>query len=224
MHADRWHAGRAWHIGAAADRKREAGILMGKQPERGAGTSKAEAKAARELQFADLYVANGSIGAKAYLQAGYRAKNANVAAVMANRLLRNPKIAALIKERTQKRLEAAKLEADDAIKSLAYDVKFDPAKLFNEDGSRKELHEIDEATRMALRGEVGKDGAIKFKFPEKTAAREQLMKHLGLFKPDNAQKPQGVVKSRATASLTPAMDFRAFLRLPFRGIGLVGRA
>jgi hypothetical protein len=45
-----------------------------KRAQRGAGTSKAEAKAAKELLFVDAYLANGCIGAKAYLQAGYQAK------------------------------------------------------------------------------------------------------------------------------------------------------
>jgi phage terminase small subunit len=154
-----------------------------------AGTSKAEAKAAKELLFADLYVANGSIASKAYLAAGYKAKNANSAAVLAGRMLRKAHIAALIRERTQKRLEAARLEADEVILSAARVLRFDPARLFHENGTRKNMHELDEATRLALSGELDDNGALKLKFPDKNAAREQLMKHLGLFEKDNTQKP-----------------------------------
>jgi hypothetical protein len=88
--------------------------------------------------------------------------------------------------------------------SVARDIRFDPAKLVHEDGTPKRLRELDENTRLALRGYEyeetvsgkGKNRKIvrrfKAKFPEKTAAREQAMKHLGLFKGDNQQKPAGV--------------------------------
>ena len=72
------------------------------------------------------------------------------------------------------------------------DIRFDPARLFHEDGRRKELHELDEATRSAVRVEVYAEGRIKYCSPDKTAAREQAMKHLGLFKGNNQQKPAGV--------------------------------
>ena len=158
--------------------------------QRGAGTSKAEAKAAKELLFVDYYLANGCIGAKAYLQAGYRAKNAHVAAVMANRLLRKPDIAELIKERNRKRLETAKLTANETMQSMARDLKFDPSVCFHDNGEPKPIHEIPPEARQSLRGyKRDKDGVVEFKFPEKTAVREQAMKHFGLYERDNKQKP-----------------------------------
>jgi hypothetical protein len=45
--------------------------------------------------------------------------------------------------------------------SLARDIHFDPARLFHEDGRPKQLHELDEPTRVALRGmEVPADGTL----------------------------------------------------------------
>ena len=170
--------------------------------ERSAGTSKREAKAAKELLFVDAYLGNGCIGAKAYLQAGYKAKNAHVAAVMANRLLRKPDIARLIKSRTRERLELAQLTANESMASLGRDIHFDPANLEHEDGTPKRLRELDPDTRAALRGYkrepitsgTGKRRKVigyrvEWKFPEKTAAREQAMKHFGLYERDNKQKP-----------------------------------
>ena len=40
-----------------------------------------------------------------------------------------------------------------------------------------------------MRVEADSDGKLKYKSPDKTAAREQLMKHLGMFERDNTQKP-----------------------------------
>ena len=84
---------------------------------------------------------------------------------------------------------------------MARDIRFDPAKLEHEDGTPKRLRELDEDTRLALRGYKleetitgnGKNRKIvhrlEVKFPEKTAAREQAMKHFGLYERDNKQKP-----------------------------------
>ena len=44
-------------------------------------------------------------------------------------------------------------------------------------------------TLLAVRVEEDKDGYLKIKSPDKAAAREQLMKHLGMFERDNKQKP-----------------------------------
>jgi phage terminase small subunit len=112
---------------------------------------------------------------------------------MAGRMLRKAHIAALIKERTQKRLDAAKLAADELILSAARVIRFDPRKLVDEKGKPKMLHELDEATALALTS-VDFDGNVISKVRvDKTAAREQLMKHLGLFEKDNRQQPLGAV-------------------------------
>ena len=71
---------------------------------------------------------------------------------MAKRLLRKPGIAELIRERKQNRLEAANLTANESMASMARDIRFDPAKLEHEDGTPKRLRELDEDTRLALRG------------------------------------------------------------------------
>ena len=108
----------------------------------------------------------------------------------ASRLLADRKVSARVAELRAEAAERAKISAAEVIASLARDIRFDPARLFHEDGRPKQLHELDEATRMALRGmEVLADGTLKYKFPEKTAAREQAMKYFGLYERDNKQKP-----------------------------------
>jgi hypothetical protein len=73
--------------------------------------------------------------------------------------------------------------------SLARDIRFDPARLFHQNGRPKQLHELDEATRSAVRAEVDAEGKMKYRSPDKTAAREQAMKHFGPYERDNTQKP-----------------------------------
>jgi Terminase small subunit len=110
-----------------------------------------------------------------------------------SRKTRKAHIAALIKERTQKRLEAAKLEADEVILSAARVLRFDPRKLVDEKGKPKKLHELDDATALALHSvELDGKGIRKVRV-DKSTAREQLMKHLGLFEKDNRQQPPGAV-------------------------------
>jgi hypothetical protein len=47
--------------------------------------------------------------------------------------------------------------------SLARDIHFDPARLFHQNGRPKQLHELDEATRLALRVERDADGNVKYR-------------------------------------------------------------
>jgi hypothetical protein len=89
--------------------------------------------------------------------------------------------------------EAAKLEADEVILAAARVIRFDPRNLVDGKGRRKELHELDEATRLALHVEIDGEGNVKYRSPDKNQAREQLMKHLGLFEKDNRQQPPGAV-------------------------------
>jgi hypothetical protein len=52
----------------------------------------------------------------------------------------------------------------------------------------KEIHKIDEPTRLALHIEIDNEGKVKYRSPDKNVAREQLMKYLGLFEKDNRQQ------------------------------------
>ena len=69
-------------------------------------------------------------------------------------------------------------------------IRFDPARLFHEDGRRKELHELDDATRLAVRVEADSDGNLRYKSPDKVAAREQAMKHLGSSRGTTPRSPR----------------------------------
>ena len=90
----------------------------------------------------------------------------------ASRVLADRKVSARVAELRAEAAERAKISATEVIASLERDIRFDPARLFHEDGRRKELHELDEATRLALRVERDADGNLKYRSPDKTAARE----------------------------------------------------
>ncbi len=163
-----------------------------------AGTSKAEAAKRRKL-FIEAYCTNGGNGTEAAKAAGFAPKSAECTA---SRLLRDAKVSEAVEARRAEVLakaqEKTQLTADEVLASLARDIRFDPAKLYDESGALKAIHEMDEDTRLALRGlevdQIKVEGiaighTVKAKFPEKTAAREQGMKHFGLYKEDNAQRP-----------------------------------
>lgn len=78
-------------------------------------------------------------------------------------------------------------------------MRFDPGKLYNADGSLKNINKIDDDTRLELagadvdqvtRGRGAKRILVttsKIKYANKSVARDQAMKHFGLYKKDNEQ-------------------------------------
>jgi len=182
-----------------------------------AGNSRTQAAHRRAL-FIEAMCTNGRNATQAAVTAGYSAKTAKQAG---SRLMTIASVKKAVADRGAVTLAAAQettqLTADEVIASLARDVRFDPAKLYRADGTLRPIQELDEDTRLALRGvEVdeiaagrGEDRVVigrtsKIKFPEKTAAREQGMKHFGLYELDNRQKPALQV---AVGLLTVGLEF-----------------
>lgn len=195
-------------------------VLMAKKKLVRAGNSRAAA-AARRAQFVEAYVANGGNGREAYKAVGYTSRKPSIMDPQIWKLLNRPDVKAAIERRTQETMAVAmdktQLTADELLRSLARDVRFDPAKMLDENGNMKPIAEMDEDTRLALRGmehyaefagrgedreQVGT--TVKVKFPEKTAAREQGMKHFGMYEADNRQKPATTVN---VGVLTVGLDF-----------------
>ncbi|MEO6279182.1 terminase small subunit [Roseateles sp.] len=77
----------------------------------------------REAQFVDLYLLLNFNGTQAYTEAGYTARNANVAAVEASRLLRKPKVRNLLGARAKAmvgNIEAEKARLMRCLTAVAY--------------------------------------------------------------------------------------------------------
>lgn len=153
--------------------------------------NKVSPAAARRERFAHEYVIDHN-ATRAYKAAGYKAKTDNVAAASALKLLRNTQVAKIVAEFDKKTNEAAGLTAELVKRSLANALLFDPRKLYREDGTLKNVTELDPDTADALAGlevtEVGSKIVVvtkKLKWLDKNSAREQAMKHFGLYEKDN---------------------------------------
>ena len=170
----------------------ERGVPVGPEPAR-----KADVVAARRHNFAAAYLANGGNATQAAISCGLSAKTAYSTG---QRMLKNDEVATRIKEQQGQLSAKFDLRAEDVIRSLAQAIYFDPRKLYRADGSLKPVHELDDDTAMALsgfevveefsgRGEQRTSTGFtrKVKWLDKNVAREQAIKHLGLYERDNAQ-------------------------------------
>ena len=139
----------------------------------------------KQACFAAAYVANGGNSAAAAATAGYVQANATD-------LLRKPKVQALIAELASKAARKYDLTVELAAANIYREMTFDPACLFNTDGTAKSIHELSPDTRMALAGVEVDGNIVRYKWASKSAARGDLMKHLGMFERDNAQKGESL--------------------------------
>lgn len=163
-----------------------------KKPANKRGTSK-EAADNRKAVFVEAYIANGGNATEAAKTAGYSQKTAYS---QGGRLLKDVEIQRAIAERSKAVAKKYELNTDLVVKSIVQELTFDPAKLYNAGGQLKDITELDEDTRMALASvefeQLGSQDAPvfvrKFKWASRQAAREQAMKHLGMFEKDNEQK------------------------------------
>jgi phage terminase small subunit len=164
---------------------------------RAAGATARRKLTAKQELFVQEYLVDLN-ATRAAIRAGYSAKTA---ASQGERLLRNVEIQAAIAERMKERGERTTVTADRVLLEAARLALFDPRKLFNDDGSPKGIHELDDDTAAAVAGiEVleqfegsGKDRVFvgylkKCRIADKNAALEKLFKHHGLYERDNSQK------------------------------------
>lgn len=132
---------------------------------------------------------------RAYLQAYPSVKKENTARAAASRLLANVKVWAEVEKGLKEQQKRTEITADDTLRETARVAFSDIRKLFNEDGSMKSIHELDEATAAAvsgvdlivqksMQGEDGNEvllGVKKIKLWDKVSALEKLGKHFKLF-------------------------------------------
>ncbi len=146
----------------------------------------------------DLFVAEYLVSTnatKAAIAAGYAQ---NSAAVTGWKLLRKANIQAAIEAEKAKRFAKLEITAERVLKELARIAFFDPRKLFNADGSPKQINELDDDTAAVIAGlEVqelpagtGADKhahrlSRKYKLADKRGALELLGKRLNLFNGKN---------------------------------------
>jgi phage terminase small subunit len=155
----------------------------------------------KQEAFALAYVK--STNASEAYRLSYNAKGMSAEAinVEACRLLKNPKVALRVNELTAPAREEAEDAAAVFIRENRRIALFDPRKLFEEDGTLKPIHLLDDDTAAALSAfevnELREDGKVvgqtkKMKFWDKGSAIEKAFRHLGLFEKDNAQRSESL--------------------------------
>lgn len=179
---------------------------MANKKENKQGTSKNSADI-RHKKFIEAYISNGGNATEAAKTAGYSAKTAYS---QGGRLLKDVEIQQAIKERSEFVAKKYELNTELIVKSIVQELTFDPAKLYQAGGQLKDITELDEDTRMALASvefeQMGSSDAPvfvrKYKWAQRQGAREQAMKHLGMFEKDNKQTaPMVIVFNSDDASL-----------------------
>lgn len=144
----------------------------------------------KERKFCAEY-ANDENGTRAAIAAGYAPKSA---AVTACKLLKKANIQAELERLTEKTLGKLEITREKVLQEIAKLAYFDPRKLFESDGSPKQLHELDDETAMAVAGfefielfegtgdEKHAYGLLKkYKLADKGQNLERLGRHLKLF-------------------------------------------
>ena len=139
----------------------------------------------KQARFAAAYVANGGNGSAAAITAGLKPSNST-------ELLSKPTVQVLIAELASKVARKYDLTVELAAANIYREMTFDPGCLFNTDGTPKNIHELSADTRMALAGVEIDGNIVRYKWASKSAARGDLMKHLGMFERDNAQKGESL--------------------------------
>lgn len=150
----------------------------------------------KQAKFVAEYVKCGE-AKRAALAAGY--KDGSAIRSQASEMLQVPKIKAEIEKRMAKLTNKLEITAERVLKERARLAFFDPRCLFRDDGTPKEITELDDDTAAAVAGlDVealfdggGKDakriGSVKkYKLADKNASLTALEKHLGLYKDDSS--------------------------------------
>ena len=123
-------------------------------------------------------------GTQAYIRAGYKVKNENVAAVYASKLLRKPKvqekIQAAMKER-EKRTEITQDRVLNEIANLAFTDRTGIVNLKNNSLIIKNFDELSEEQKACISGVKETKYGIEVTFYNKEKALEMLGRHLGMF-------------------------------------------
>lgn len=165
----------------------------------------------KQKRFCDEYLANGYNATQAAISAGY---SENTSYSIGQENLTKPEIAKYLNERRDKVANKLEINQERIISELAKIAFGDIAHIYNEDGSLKPLHEIEESARGAIAGidtyeeksafgeETITQGTVKkVKLWDKLKALDQLTRMLGYYEKDNKQqKGADVVVNNVTVT------------------------
>lgn len=159
-----------------------------------AGTSNVSAES-RRAAFVEAYLCNGNNIAEAARTAGFSAKTAHAQGA---RLLKDVRVSTVLEQRRTEIAQINELSTNEIMADMARTLRFDPRKLFEQNGQIKRIVDMDDDTALCLTGidivvSDGKDGegsttTHKLKWDSKATARDQALKVFGLYEKDNKQK------------------------------------
>jgi len=147
----------------------------------------AEGLTLRQARFVDLYLADTEGNAsRAYVGAGFRAKNPKTAWACASRLLGDAKVQGSLARRRAKTVAALDIEREDLIRRLLEISDLDLADLVTDKGTLRPVHEWPEALRRSVQGlEVVEQGGddkglvYKVKLGDRGQNLERVARMLG---------------------------------------------
>lgn len=139
----------------------------------------------REETFCAVYITNGENGTQAALAAGVPQGSA---AWWASQALKKPKIQAEIERLLEPVREQHGLTLERVLKEIKAVATFDKRKLYDKDGRRKAIVELDDETAAAL-SHFGANDVVPF---DKLKAIDMAMKHLGGYEKDNTQRAENL--------------------------------
>lgn len=151
-------------------------------------------------RFCREYIIDNN-GTQAAIRSGYSARTAES---QASRLLTDVRVKAYIAELREKLNTKLEITAEKVIQEIAKIAFFDPSKLYNDDGTVKELSELDDNTRAVI-SECGLVGVGKgitaeviryMKTYDKQKALDQLGRHLGMFTDNTKIEHSGQILKR----------------------------
>lgn len=137
---------------------------------------------AKQRRFVEEYLVDLN-ATQAAIRAGYSAKTAGS---YGNENLKKPAIQSAIQDALQKQQERTEITADRVLKEIFRLATFDPRKLFNADGTVKNIAALDDDTAACVGGldivtTTNGDVTRKVKVWDKNSALEKLGKHFQMF-------------------------------------------
>lgn len=137
----------------------------------------------KNKKFIEFYLQSNN-ASQAFADAGYKCAP-ETRAVAAYNLLQKPQIKEEIKRRTERALRQFDITTDNVLQELAYIAFFDPRKLYNADGTMRDITALDEATAKCISQiketyKAKGDRVLEVKPWDKISALEHLGKYLGV--------------------------------------------
>jgi len=133
---------------------------------------------AQRRRFAELYATHFDTS-RAIAEAGYSRPNARKTGYI---LLQRLDVKCELRWILSKTTADLELKASDVLGGLLRIAQFDPADIFNDDGTLRPLSQVPKHIRQAIAGLKFKDGRLEeLKLPDKVRAHELLGKNQRLF-------------------------------------------